>query len=82
MIAEAPPCRATHELESRSSRILPVIRGEYAEMPGLRLTRPQFRRLWNLTLEEGERILACLIESGFLVEGRDGLLRRRQDARS
>lgn len=64
-----------------TSRMLPIIHDEFADMPGLRLTRAQFRRLWNLTIDEGELILDCLLETGFLVEGRDGLLRRRLDAR-
>jgi hypothetical protein len=81
MMVEAPPCKADERVAGRSSHILPIIRGEFAEMPGLQLTRAQFRRLWNLTIDEGDQILDCLLLSGYLVEGRDGLLRRRLDAR-
>jgi len=80
MRTETPSCGGDRPVH-RSASMLTVIRSEFAEMPGLRLTRPQFRRLWNLTFEEGEPILDCLILTGFLVEGRDGLLRRRVDAR-
>ena len=45
---------------------------EYAEMPGLRLTFSQARRLWNLTHEVCERALAALTGSGFLEQRRDG----------
>lgn len=79
MMLEAPA--AERPFAGCTERMVPVIRSEFAEMPGLRLTRAQFRRLWNLTTVEGERILEYLIETGFLVEGPDGLLRRRLDAR-
>jgi hypothetical protein len=79
-ILEAP-CVTRGLGEETMARIVTVIRGEFVEMPGLRLTRPQFRRLWNLTIEQQEPVLDCLIQSGFLVEGPDGFLRRRSDAR-
>lgn len=67
-------------LDSRLNHMLPVIRGEFSEMPGLRLTRAQFRRLWSLSADDGERILEHLLRTGFLVETRDGLVGRRADA--
>jgi hypothetical protein len=51
-----------------SSALLVVIRGEFREMPGMRLTRDQFRRLWSLTPHECDRTLAQLLQDGFLVE--------------
>jgi hypothetical protein len=74
----AAVCEET-PLDSRDDRRLPVIRGEFSEMPGLRLTRAQFRRLWSLGAEESDRILEHLIRTGFLVETRDGLIGRRAD---
>jgi hypothetical protein len=41
-------------------------------MPGMRLTRDQFGRLWNLTAQECERVLTQLLQDEFLVEARDG----------
>jgi len=73
----APP--SATEAGTRLDRMIPVIRGEFIEMPGMRLTRAQFQRLWSLTAHEGERILDCLLGTGFLVEGRDGLIRRSTD---
>jgi hypothetical protein len=64
------------ERASRLDRMIPVIRGEFVEMPEMRLTHAQFRRLWSLTTTEEERILERLTSAGFLVEGRDGLIRR------
>ena len=43
-----------------------VIKGEYQEMPGLQLTKPQVRRLWGLGESECERVLDALQASEFL----------------
>ena len=42
------------------------IRVEYIEMPDLKLTRAQARRLWNLTQDACDAALAMLVRSGFL----------------
>ena len=47
-------------------------RGEFLEMPGLRLTVPQARRLWNLETTICESLLSTLVESRFLVRLQDG----------
>lgn len=53
------------------------IQMEYTEMPEMRLTRPQVRRLLNLPMETCEAALALLVRSGFLVQtGDDAFLRR------
>jgi hypothetical protein len=49
-----------------------LIHMEYAEMPGLRLTFSQARRMWNLTDAVCERALGALTASGFLEQRRDG----------
>jgi hypothetical protein len=55
---------------------------EYIEMPDLKLTAVQARRLWNLPAEACDRALAALVERGFLVQTRTGaFLRRSSDAR-
>lgn len=53
-----------------------LIKAEYLEMPGLRLTRAQACRLWNLDGSICDRILADLVAAGFLVLGRDARYRR------
>jgi hypothetical protein len=42
--AEAP----LHTANSNLAEVLDIIKEEFLEMPGLRLTRPQFQRLWDL----------------------------------
>ncbi len=48
------------------------IRGEYLEMPGLRLTTAQAQRLWNLDRRTCEELLGTLVSSRFLSRTRDG----------
>lgn len=57
-----------------------VIRAEFAEMPGMRLTPAQARRLWSLTDEECQALLGCLVTAGFLSRGIDQRYCRRTDA--
>lgn len=57
-----------------------LIQMEYAEMPGLKLTFWQARRLWNLSDELCERALAALTGSGFLTQTADGAYIRRGTA--
>lgn len=66
-------------LAERSAPIDPWllrIRGEFLEMPGLRLTRAQARRLWALDAPSCDRALATLVRTGFLKVGPDGAYRR------
>ena len=51
--------------------LLARIRGEFVDMPGLRLTRLQASKLWSLRPDICDRILEFL--------ERDGLLRRADD---
>jgi hypothetical protein len=46
--------------------VLSRIRGEYTEMPGLRLTHQQAQRLWTLDSATCLCVLDRLIEAGFL----------------
>jgi hypothetical protein len=48
------------------------IRMEYAEMPEMKLTLAQMRRLLNLPIEPCEIALATLVDTGFLVHRQDG----------
>lgn len=45
---------------------LALIRTEYLEMPGLKLTLPQTCRLWRLDNPTGIALLAALVEAKFL----------------
>jgi hypothetical protein len=60
--------------------LLPRIQGEFLEMPGLRLTEPQARRLWNLDAASCSAMLSALVESGFLFRTRDGSFMRVEQA--
>lgn len=48
------------------------VRGEYREMPGLRLTCSQACRLWQIDRSVGEMILESLAHEGFLYRTGDG----------
>ena len=45
---------------------LPLIKGEFREVPGLVLTKPQARRLWGLDPQTCDRVLDALVASSFL----------------
>jgi hypothetical protein len=49
-----------------SSLLLERAIGEFAEMPGLRLTLTQAKRLWDLDEPTCVRLLERLVEFGFL----------------
>jgi len=55
-----------------SRELLQRIRGEYLEMPGLRLTAEQARRLWSLDLGTCMSLLETLVETKFLGRSHDG----------
>jgi hypothetical protein len=57
------------------------VQGEFMEMPGLRLTEPQARRLWALEPSLCSAVLAELVDSGFLLQTRDGAFVRVDVAR-
>ena len=56
------------------------VQGEYLEMPGLRLTESQARRLWNLDQQACESVLGALVEDHFLYRTRDGAFMRSDHA--
>lgn len=79
MIATTAALERSHEpVPMPSSALLCVIRGEYREMPGMRLTRDQFRRLWSLTPQECDHMLMHLLRDEFLVED-NGRFARKAD---
>jgi hypothetical protein len=68
-MAASTTIKSTHVVpEALSSRI----RGEFLEMPGLRLTQPQACRLWGLDRETCGTLLSHLVDAKFLIRTRDG----------
>ena len=56
----------------RIDDVLQRIQGEFAEMPGLRLTAAQAQRLWGLDRAMCEQLLTALVNENFLSQTRDG----------
>jgi hypothetical protein len=57
----------------KTDLVLQRIRGEYLEMPGLRLTVKQACRFWSLDEQTCARLLESLVDAGFLARvGQDG----------
>jgi hypothetical protein len=55
--------------ESSIDGLVRRARGEYLEMPGLRLTLAQAARLWNLDHTTCRRVLHVLTHEHFLAQG-------------
>lgn len=51
---------------ARVTDLVGLIRSEYAEMPGLCLTRQQVQRLWLLEPEACDHVLRALVDAGYL----------------
>jgi hypothetical protein len=58
--------------------LLRRIRGEYLEMPGLRVTPREAQRLFGLDAAMCDELLDSLLHSGFLVRASDGTFRLAQ----
>jgi hypothetical protein len=56
------------------------VRGEYLEMPGLRLTPAQARRLWLLDETACGVVLRTLLDARFLSKTRDGAFVRNDSS--
>ena len=67
------PNRATAEVLRR-------VQGEFLEMPGLRLTQPQARKLWGLDAALCDALLGALVDAKFLFRTRDGAFMRVESA--
>lgn len=61
---------------SSTDALLARIKSEFLEMPGLRLTENQARRLWDLDQASCASALAALVASKFLFQTRDGAFMR------
>jgi hypothetical protein len=60
--------------------ILRRVQGEFLEMPGLRLTEAQARRLWGLDAASCAALLGALVDARFLFRTRDGAFMRIEHA--
>lgn len=58
--------------------VLRRVQGEFLEMPGLRLSEPQARRLWGLDAEQCAALLRDLVDAKFLCRTRDGAFMRTE----
>lgn len=61
--------------------VLRRVRGEYIEMPGLRLTTAQAQRLWGLDRAACDALLGALVDAKFLSRTRDGAFVRSESIR-
>jgi hypothetical protein len=66
----------TPEPKRTTDEVLRRVQGEFLEMPGLRLTEPQARRLWGLDAASCDALLGALIDAKFLFRTRDGAFMR------
>jgi hypothetical protein len=60
------------EKERLTEEVVQRVQGEFLEMPGLRLTAAQARRLWTLDETACNQVLGALVDSRFLAKTRDG----------
>jgi hypothetical protein len=56
--------------------VLRRVQSEFLEMPGLRLTEAQARRLWGLDEASCGALLGALVDAKFLFKTRDGAFMR------
>jgi hypothetical protein len=60
--------------------VLRRVQSEFLEMPGLRLTEAQARRLWGLDAASCAALLDTLVDAKFLFRTRDGAFMRTDHA--
>jgi hypothetical protein len=58
------------------SETVKLVKAEFLEMPGMRLTVAQAARLWHLDAEESELVLQTLVDTQFLIQTRNAYIRR------
>ena len=57
---------------SSIGRLASTVDAEFREMPGMRLTRAQAQRLWNMSADECRRVFDVLVMTGRLEEDESG----------
>jgi hypothetical protein len=70
----------TPKRDGHTEELLRRIRGEFLEMPGMRLTRPQAQRLWGLDAALCDALLDALVDARFLFRTSDGAFISRQSS--
>ena len=70
------PCTVTLFRTFKEEALIRRVRGEYREMPGMRLTIEQAMRLWDLDRQVCEKTLNSLIASHFLEVDEHGRYRK------
>ena len=70
----------TPEQDQLISDVVRRVQGEFLEMPGLRLTGAQARRLWGLEATVCEALLSALVDAKFLFKTRDGAFMKAEHA--
>lgn len=58
--------------QSTTADWLHLIQGEYLELPGLNLTKPQVQRLWGLDPDTCNALLDALVRTKFLERTEQG----------
>jgi hypothetical protein len=62
--------------EESVERLVLRLKSEFLEMPGLKLTEAQARRLWALDEASCANVLENLVKANFLFRTRDGAFMR------
>jgi hypothetical protein len=70
----------TPEQHKSTDEVLRRVQGEFLEMPGLRLTGAQARRLWGLDAPLCDALLGALVDAKFLFRTRDGAFMKTDHA--
>ena len=73
------PALSIKETDLATEAMLRRIQGEFFEMPGLRLTAAQARRLWGLDAPTCSALLDALIAARFLFRTSDGAFMRIEE---
>ncbi|MCU1382269.1 MAG: hypothetical protein JWL71_966 [Acidobacteria bacterium] len=63
-----------------TEEVLRRVQCEFLEMPGLRLTGAQARRMWGLEAATCDALLGVLVDAKFLFKTRDGAFMRVEHA--
>lgn len=66
--------------EESVERLVRRLKSEFLEMPGLKLTEAQARRLWALDATSCASVLDSLVKTNFLFKTRDGAFMRLERA--
>lgn len=70
------PCTVVLHRTSKADALLRRARGEYREMPALRLTIDQAMRLWDLDRQTCQWLLNSLVDTQFLAVDATGRYRK------